>query len=120
MSLLTGVIKTINSAAPSSPPDAVSVISLSPYSIQISWRPPPNETQNGDIVSYTVSIGTGAENATLWTVSNGLQLIVDSLHPHYEYQVSVSATTVAEGPFSTEESITMPEARKSAVLLGSH
>ena len=93
----------------------VSTNVLSPHSIFISWGPPPNETQNGEILYYTVRVeaGTGTSNATLWTETD-LEMILESLRPNFEYQISIAATTVAEGPFTPEVSVTMPEARKTS------
>ena len=99
--------------APSAPPTGVSVNILSPYSIFISWEPPPSDAQNGKILHYTVRVMVGEDGigASFWTTTE-LEMTLESLHPNYEYQISVAATTVAEGPYSPEVSVTMPEARK--------
>ena len=100
--------------APSSPPLGLSVDVLSPYSLMVSWSQPPIEERNGEIVHYTVTVETGA-NVTHWDTRD-LEMILELLHPNYEYHISVAATTVAQGPYSPELSITMPEARKTQML----
>ena len=40
---------------PSSPPTNFLVSSVSPYTLSFFWNPPPEETQNGVITSYTLS-----------------------------------------------------------------
>lgn len=99
--------------APSAPPTGVSVNIVSPYSISISWEPPPSDAQNGKILHYTVRVMTGEDGSSAsFSTTTELEMTLESLHPNYEYQISVAATTVAEGPYSPEVSVTMPEARK--------
>ena len=38
-----------------------------------------------------------------------LEITIESLRPSYEYSVTVAATTVADGPFSSEFIVPMPE-----------
>ena len=88
----------------------MSVTILSPYSLLVSWGPPPIEKQNGQIVFYTVSVMSGV--STDFYEATEHQIELEDLHPYFEYDISVAATTVATGPFSSEISVNMPEARK--------
>ena len=70
-------------AAPSSSPHSVTVTSLSPYRLSITWQPPPVDTQNGVILHYIVRM---LEDETVTeklvnTSDNSTQLLLDDLHP---------------------------------------
>ena len=71
--------------------------------------PPPQDDLNGVIRSYTIlvlEVNTG--NTTSYT-STETSLTVGFLHPYYQYQVSVAAVTVGQGPFSNTTTIQMPQ-----------
>ena len=93
--------------APSGPPLNISVDILSSSSMNVAWSPPMQELQNGIIVHYLVSIQTGDSKMTVET--NVPYLTIEELHPHYTYELSVAAVTVASGPFSNTTSFTMPQ-----------
>ena len=99
--------------APSASPVGVSLSILSPYSLFISWEPPPNDARNGEILHYNVRVVAWIDtnSAALWTATE-LEMTLESLRPNFEYTISIAATTVAQGPYSPEISVTMPEARK--------
>jgi hypothetical protein len=40
------------------------------------------------------------------TVNSSTERLVDSLHPHYSYHCAVAAVTIAEGPFSSNVTVT--------------
>ena len=87
----------------------LSIIPLTARNLFVSWQAPPKEMQNGMIRYYTIQtleVATGA--LTYWNASL-LNFTVESLHPYYEYQVSVAAATVGLGPFSPEMIVIMPE-----------
>ena len=44
------------------------------------------------------------------TSDNATTFSLTDLHPFYEHSVSVAAVTVAEGPFSSPQSVQMPPA----------
>ena len=85
-------------SVPSDSPVNVTVAAVSPFAVEIEWRPPI--TPNGIIVNYTVY------------ANNGLIVIVDGsqtnylyrgLSPYEEVNISVSASTkIGEGPRSIE------------------
>lgn len=84
---------------------------VSPAVIELTWSQPPPQYHNGIIVSYTVSVAeiTTDTSYTITTADNVTSLTVDSLHPYYSYTVKVAATTVEQGPYSDETSVTMPQ-----------
>ena len=45
---------------------------------------------------------------TINTTDNATDFSLEPLHPHYLYNISVSAVTVGVGPFSIPESVRMP------------
>ena len=96
--------------APSSAPLELSAIPLSPQSLSISWKPPPNELINGELRSYSVRVmAVATRNVTFW-MSALPTITIGPLHPSYSYLVSVAATTVKQGPYTTEIKVTMLEA----------
>ena len=69
----------------------------------MSWRPPTVGKQNGIIINYTIILVELLTNTTLTYEQGGniSDLIVDELHPYYEYKCSmVAATQVGNGPFT--------------------
>ena len=73
----------------------------------MTWAPSLMEDQNGIITSYSVrvySIVTG-ETTVYLREGHHSQIIIDSLHPYYEYDVSIAAETVGIGPFSTPQRV---------------
>ena len=87
-------------AVPTGVPVNVDAVSVSSTSIRISWEPPPLDQQNGIIVTYFISvteIETGVIHSFNTDVTDNL-LIVNSLHPFYNYNCSVAAFTIGLGP----------------------
>lgn len=77
---------------------------LSSTAITIMWEAPELEEQNGIIISFNISLLELPTNVTLTYQQAGLhtELVINSLHPYYEYSCSVAAATeVGAGPFST-------------------
>lgn len=86
--------------APTAEPKNIIGNSLSSDSIHITWEPPPKDSQNGLIRSYSINvteIETGLINVHS-TASTEITLF--SLHPFYNYEFSIAAVTIAPGPFS--------------------
>lgn len=99
-------------AAPSSPPVNVRVNSKTPHSLAFAWDPPPSEFQNGIIRKYLVNVtDVASEQLQMFEVVS-TSLAVNDLHPYYQYQISVSAFTVAEGPSTGEIGFFTDEAGK--------
>ena len=77
--------------------------------VLISWMPPPFQHQNGVIREYRVNITETETGIAYRLVTAATTLTVPSLHPFYTYDCIIAAFTIAEGPYSVEVNITMPE-----------
>ena len=95
--------------APSGPPQGISLVALGPRMIQINWSQPLPEKQNGIIQSYTVNITEAETERNIQLTTNSATVIAESLHPFYNYHVSVAAVTIAVGPYSEVHSLQTPE-----------
>ena len=78
----------------------LTITPINSTSISLSWFPPPVIDRNGLIREYRINVtevdtGNGFQLVSLTTL-----LAMPSLHPDYTYQCTVSAYTVAIGPFS--------------------
>ena len=91
----------ISHTVPTSPPQNLSGVPISSTEIILQWIPPILSGQNGIIKSYTIVVlDMQANTTTIFHNSNGIVLI-RSLHPFYNYEMSVAADTVGTGPFTT-------------------
>ena len=75
----------------------------------IQWTAPPSEDQNGVIRKYLINvtaIDTGKKDTYIFT---GTTAIIASLIPSFTYEFTLSAYTVASGPYSNVTTITLPE-----------
>lgn len=98
-------------AAPSSPPQILLGESLSPTVIYITWEPPPSGEWNGIIRSYTLIILEVVSNttATYQQQAQQTQLLIEFLHPYYNYTCTLAAETIELGPFTSPLTITTDE-----------
>ena len=73
----------------------------------MTWEPPLPENRNGIITSYTIQLHEIVTGQTflIQREANHTELLIDSLHPYYEYNVSIAAETVAVGPFSESQTV---------------
>ena len=89
----------------------------SPYSLTINWQPPALQHRNGLITNYIVNVSVNdldsAFNDQHVVSSTSLTL---QTQPYTTYMITVAAATViGQGPFSTEEIVTTPEACEFAL-----
>ena len=103
---------TVPSDAPLNP----SVLILDSKTVNVSWYPPAFEHQNGVIVYYVVSVMEASTNNVSEYISYSTTLHLPSLHPHYQYNIKIAAVTTAQGPFTEEIIILMPEDGKRMFL----
>ena len=78
--------------------------------VLITWEAPVFDKQNGLIRFYLLLINeteTGTQRSI--PVMDELQTTVSDLHPLYNYQVQVAASTVETGPFSAPVTWQLPE-----------
>ena len=104
--------------APSDYPQNVSVLSLSPTEIRVTWKPVPLIRQNGIITQYEVEFNQSAfsEISLSNTTSVGglaLEVVLTGLEEVVNYSIRVRAlTNEGPGPYSPSESATTLEAGK--------
>ena len=99
----------ILSVAPNVSPIVTVGYSIDSSTVAIQWTPPPPEDHNGIIREYRVlitNVNTGENETRVFSSNTG---IIGMLTPSYVYKLSVTAVTVAEGPYSTSITITLPE-----------
>ena len=94
---------------PSQAPVMLKPISfVSPYKINVSWKPVPDEFMNGDLLNYHVKyqrvkvggIAKEYEPVLEMTVPE-TSVLLDNLEPFSEYKITVAAKTVkGPGPYA--------------------
>ena len=94
--------------APSEAPGSLSVVYITSTTVTLTWDPPPLDSHNGVIREYTVRL-TGSDDQFFYNATKNSITIPDLL-PYTDYEISVSAYTVANGPFSSYLSVTSDEA----------
>ena len=94
--------------APSEAPESLSVVYITSTTVTLTWDPPPHDSHNGVIREYTVRI-TGSDNQLLYNATKN-SITIPELLPYTDYEISVSAYTVANGPFSSYLYVTSNEA----------
>jgi len=100
-----------NPTVPTSSPRITTAVAVAPMTVELSWDPPSPDEQNGIIVYYIINITaihphvgeTFQQNCTLVPCN------VSHLYPHHTYQFSVSAVTIAPGPYSETHTVTTLE-----------
>ena len=119
MKLLVKYYYNTSDTVPTAPPQNTAGDVLNSTTISISWEAPPPEEQNGIIqqyIIYLLEIPTNM-NFTYQPEREHRELVIDSLHPDYDYECSVAAETiVGRGPFSDPFIITTHEDGKLSVL----
>ena len=76
----------------------------------MTWEPPPPPDQNGFIRGYQVTVTEKVTSTTFQVSTNATELTISSLHPFYTYECTVSAITVAQGPYSMKVTVQTLEA----------
>ena len=104
--------------APSAPPTEVAAYNTSSTSLRVTWKEPPKDQQNGEIIAYTIyypsAQSTGKSPPTFTVESSSLEANITGLSPFKDYLVNVSSSTsVGEGPKSAQVIIKTTEASKS-------
>ena len=84
-------VSTVSISAPSAPPSAVTVTSVSSSTLTIQWGDVPCIHQNGEITGYTIQYGaTGSGNKQTVKTSE-TEVTLSSLTPETNYEISVAA-----------------------------
>ena len=87
---------------PTGTPENVTALTLTSTSALVAWRPPSFDQQNGIIATYYINV-TEVEtgNSYQLMVAGATQLLINTLHPYYVYNIFISAATViGQGPYS--------------------
>ena len=87
----------------------VQVVATYSRTVEFVWTPPPIQQQNGTIRRYIVNLTSVSGGRELITYSQATSTLVHDLHPFRNYTCSVSAETVAPGPFSSAVLFQTPE-----------
>ena len=88
------------------------VTANSSTSIWLSWTPPPPATRNGIITEYRINVTELDTGRVMLLTTFATSFVVQALHPYYNYECTVSAHTVATGPYSFPVTIQTPEDSK--------
>lgn len=100
------------STAPSSPPTDIDIHQVTAVSFVVSWSAPLLQYQNGIIRHYNVQCthhDGEMDTTTELLTDSSTEVLVENLHPFYNYTCSVAAVTVSQGPHSTTVLITTLE-----------
>ena len=92
-----------NSTVPSSPPREVTVTTVIPASLMVSWLRPTARNRNGPITSYMIHY-TRVEPSDIMSVNvtSGTTYTISGLVGYVNYSVTVAAVNVnGTGPFSS-------------------
>jgi hypothetical protein len=94
--------KLLNITAPSQPPVQLKVIVLSSTSVQLAWRLPPNDGQNGIIRGFKVyhQRSSGRSLTKDYPGNSTLQCVLDGLEKFTLYNFKVLAYTILDGPYT--------------------
>ena len=85
---------------------------LSSTSVEVAWVPPAIEARNGIIHHYEIVVYEKSGTTSLLKKKINEEVspvVVEDLHPFYQYELRMAAVTVEPGPFSDFISWTMPE-----------
>ena len=116
---------TLSSIAPSNFPQSLTVVALSPTSLNVSWQPVPAIDRNGIITQYTVdfdpvqTFGGQLMNASMVVDASESYVILEGLQEYVEYNVTVRASTVAgDGEYSpTVQQRTLEDGENTLFML---
>ena len=88
----------LNTTAPSAPPQNITIVNVQSTFIILTWSPPPEETHNGEIIHYAVTLIEIQTNQSTTTTSTNTAAFLGNLHPFYDYDITVAAITIGAGP----------------------
>ena len=85
----------ITTAVPSSPPQNVTVASVDPASLMVTWQPPPLIDQNGPLTEYAITYQRIGYLDVMNVSVNVTHFKISGLSPFVNYSVSVAAINMA-------------------------
>jgi len=125
------VILVFSLVVPTEAPVIISLISESPFSMNISWEPPPLDHHNGLIVTYHLVVtdiltahgsdyskSTPGRAMNISVAASSNPYLINNLVANQTYTVRIAAATrVGVGPFSVELNETTQEDGKFVDLV---
>ena len=109
---------------PDASPTEVTVISAESKSLTLSWKPPPESSQNGVITGYEIRLQLAGERENGVCMSpisktvNTTEATVTGLCPFTEYAIQVRAMNIAgDSDFSILITNTTDEDRKCIIVI---
>ena len=87
-------------SAPSASPSNVMANNVSSNSFTLNWQPPPQNTHNGIIIGYDITTQEINSGITYTNFTSHTSIVLNFLHPYYQYNCTVAAVTVSVGPTS--------------------
>ena len=103
--------------APSGSPRNLNASVLNSTAVYLVWNPPLLHEQNGVIKKYIVSVYKAVNDVFREADAYTTSIVIGELRPHYEYQISVSAFTVASGPDALVSVTTEEDGKKCNALV---
>ena len=95
------IVNSHSLVAPTSPPVNLEASYITSTRAEITWEPPPEEEQNGDITSYTLLVINTQTNQIVSSSTSATSISLTALSPYTVYSIAVSANTSAGmGPFT--------------------
>lgn len=114
----TTSIYVIAFVVPSRAPTSVAVVVLNSTTLSVSWQPLDPQFHNGILQYYHVQIVELVTSSVIEVNENLTHIVISSLHPYYEYNVTVAAATVVgTGPFSSPLTTTTAEDSESCCAI---
>ena len=83
------------SAAPGDSPSNIMGTALNSTHVYLMWNPPPSDEVNGMIQGYRISIAELETGDVFQNTTSYNETIIGALHPHYYYNFSIAAFTIA-------------------------
>ena len=85
-------------------PSNLTITTVNPRTIHMSWDPPPFNQRNGIILRYSINITTLTDQCEVYSsLSTSNSYTVNSLRPYTSYSCSVAAeTSVGRGTYITQ------------------
>ena len=84
-----------------------------PYSIVVSWDPPPSVDRNEPITGYVINLTEVATGKDFHFSTNVSQISITSLQPFSKFIFVIAAQNPqGTGPFSVQYNVTTPEDSK--------
>ena len=99
--------------APSGSPLNLIATVLNSTAVYVTWSQPDLHQQNGVIQKYIITVLDVANDFAEDKEVTGTSFVIHNLHPYYDYDISVSAFTIAPGPDAVASITTNEDGKKN-------